>query len=115
MIHEYVYATAPIDFWEGAMYASNRERELVLRQMPEEPRDGEVYKLYLFIPGECELTPVLLCKADNNGTVYVFSERELPYEPSLSWSIIRNRCEDCYDCAIEEKDRKCVREREGRL
>jgi hypothetical protein len=45
--------------------------------MPEPPRAPIVYKLLYFYAGEQELFPIYLCKADNNGTVYVFSDRSL--------------------------------------
>ena len=42
--------------------------------MPEEPRDGSVYKLYVPCPDTFQLEPIYLCKAENNGTVYIFSD-----------------------------------------
>lgn len=74
---EYIYTICPIDFWSGAQEADCYETEIVLRQMPEEPRDERVYKLYLPDPGSSCIMPVYLCKADNNGTIYVFSHWDI--------------------------------------
>jgi hypothetical protein len=73
----YIYEMAPIDFWDNCLTPSMEEEERVLKQMPEKPRIPTVYKLLYFFAGECELFPIFLCKADNNGTVYVFSDRSL--------------------------------------
>jgi hypothetical protein len=73
----HIYEIAPIDHWENALIPSMDEADRVLAQMPEEPRDFRVYKLLMFKNGECELFPVYLCKAENNGTVYIFSDIEL--------------------------------------
>lgn len=70
----YVYMTSPIDWWENAIMPTEEERERVISQMPEEPRCKTVYKLYVPYPGGCEIVPIYLCKADNNGTVYIFSD-----------------------------------------
>lgn len=73
----YIYEIAPIDFWDNCLTPSMEEEERVLYQMPEVPRTPVVYKLLYFYAGEQELFPIYLCKADNNGTVYVFSDRSL--------------------------------------
>ena len=77
--HEFkhIYGIPPIDFWEGSVYPSEAEHYDVLEQMPEAPRSDTVHKLYVPIPGYPELIPIFLCKADNNGTVYIFSDYEL--------------------------------------
>ena len=61
----------PIDFWERAELADQIIQEAVLEQMPESPRDGKVYKI--LFPNPPYLTEIYLCKADNNGTIYIFS------------------------------------------
>lgn len=78
----YIYEIAPIDFWDNCLTPSMEEEERVLYQMPEAPRTPVVYKLLYFYAGEQELFPIYLCKADNNGTVYVFSDINL--EDALS-------------------------------
>lgn len=76
-IFPYIYEMAPIDFWDNCLTPSMEEEERVLSQMPEEPRVPCVYKLLYFYAGYPELFPIYLCKADNNGTVYVFSDHSL--------------------------------------
>lgn len=76
MKFEYVYLISAIDFWDGAQIADRYETEAVLNQMPE-TRDDIVYKLYLPCPGSSSILPVYLCKADNNGTTYIFSRWNL--------------------------------------
>ena len=71
---KYIYWTFPIDWWGNAIIATEEETNRVLYQMPEEPRDKRVYKLYVPYPGGSEIVPIYLCKADNNGTVYIFSD-----------------------------------------
>ena len=68
-----IWSGTPIDFWGNAVIASAEESDRVLRQMPEAPRAKIVFKTYL--PCDCELIPVYMCKADNNGTVYFFSDK----------------------------------------
>ena len=65
----------PIDFFEKAEVADEVIQDAVLKQMPEYPRDGIVYKLLL--PNPPMFTEVYLCKADNNGTIYIFSNFDL--------------------------------------
>lgn len=74
---KHIYEMAPIDHWENALVPSIEEADRVLAQMPEEPRDFRVYKLLMFKNGEYELFPVYLCKAEKNGTVYIFSDIDL--------------------------------------
>lgn len=62
---------SPIDFWDKAEIADSIIQDAVLKQMPEEPRCGIVYKLVF--PNPPELAEVYLCKADNNGDTYIFS------------------------------------------
>ena len=71
---KYVYRTNPIDYWDHALVPSMEEEFRVLSYMPEKPRDGNVYKLYIPNPDDSGLEPVYLCKADNNGTIYIFSD-----------------------------------------
>jgi len=78
----YIYGMPPIDFWEGSVFPSEAEHYAVLSQMPEEPRSEIVHKLFIPVPGNPELVPVFLCKAENNGTVYMFSDTKI-YETSL--------------------------------
>ena len=72
---KFMYAIEPIDFWEKADIADDLITQIVLSQMPEVPRDGIVYKLV--VPSPPDLTEIYLCKAENNGTVYVFSNYNL--------------------------------------
>lgn len=71
---KHIYMAPPIDWWGNAMMATEEETCRVLSQMPEEPRDERVYKLYVPYPSGNEIVPIYLCKADNNGTVYIFSD-----------------------------------------
>ena len=74
---KYIYSIPPIDWWQGATKAMSFEQGRVLRSMPEEPRDEAVYKLYIPFPGYSELVPIYLCKAENNGTVYIFADNPI--------------------------------------
>lgn len=71
---KFIYRIPPIDFWANAIIASEEESARVLDQMPEEPRENIVFKTY--VPGDTELIPVYICKADNNGDTYVFSDED---------------------------------------
>lgn len=71
---KYVYRINPIDFWDNALVPSMEEEFRVLAYMPEEPRSENVYKLYIPDPDNAALAPIYLCKAENNGTVYIFSD-----------------------------------------
>ena len=75
MRFKYIYQCEPIDYWEKAELADNIIADEVLKQMPEEARDGCVYKLLVLNPPS--FTEIYLCKADNNGTVYIFSNIDL--------------------------------------
>lgn len=77
MRFKHIYQCMPIDFWEKAELADSIIAKAVLDQMPEEPRDGDVYKL--IVPAPPSLLEIYLCKADNNGTVYIFSDFDLIY------------------------------------
>lgn len=68
----YIWAGGPIDFWENAIVTSIEENDRVLAQMPEKTTAPVVLKTYM--PANVELSPVYMCKADNNGTVYYFSD-----------------------------------------
>lgn len=70
-----IYMLPPIDFWQKAEEADDIIRDAVLKQMPEYPRDGIVYKL--IFPSPPDLIEVYLCKADNNGTTYMFSNYDI--------------------------------------
>lgn len=72
---KYVWKISAIDFFEGAMIASENEKERVLKQMPEEPRYDVVFKVW--VPGDVEFTPVFVCKADNNGDTYLFADDDV--------------------------------------
>lgn len=74
---KYVYWMEPIDFWDKAELADTVIAKAVIDQMPEEPRDYVVYKLVF--PDPPNLNEIYLCKADNNGTVYVFSNFDIEY------------------------------------
>ena len=74
MKFKHIYSSMPIDWWDNATIATCEESERVLEQMPEGPRDGIVYRLYVPYPQGAMLVPIFLCKADNNGTVYIFSD-----------------------------------------
>ncbi len=69
---DFIWAGNPIDFWENTIIPNNEEYERVMAQMPETPRDNVVLKTY--IPADGKLSPVYMCKADNNGTIYFFSD-----------------------------------------
>ncbi len=71
----YVWKINPIDLWEHAIVASMEEYERVMAQMPEEARSEVVLKTYM--PADGELAPVYMCKADNNGTTYLFSDTDV--------------------------------------
>ncbi len=74
---KHIYQMEPIDFWEKAELADGIIAEAILKQMPEGPRDGCVYKL--IIPYPPSLREIYLCKADNNGTVYVFADFDINF------------------------------------
>lgn len=75
MKFKYIYSMDPIDFWEKAELADSIIADAVLSQMPEPARSSNVYKLVM--PDPPMLREVYLCKADNNGTVYIFSDFDL--------------------------------------
>lgn len=77
----YIYSTSPIDYWYGAELASAEETQRVLSQMPEEPRYDDVFKV--LFPTDTQLTPIYICKADNNGTTYIFSDFDIM--SAISW------------------------------
>ena len=70
-----IYEAEPIDFWDRAELADEYTTAAVLEQMPETPRDGKVYKIPF--PNPPELSEIYLCKADNNGTIYIFSNFDI--------------------------------------
>lgn len=75
---KYMYCMGPIDYWGGASVADPDIEYAVLEQMPDEPRDGIVYKLLLPNPDyDYQLRPIYLCKGENNGTVYIFSDWDI--------------------------------------
>lgn len=77
MKFKHIYQMQPIDFWDKAELADEIIRDAVLEQMPEVPRDEYVYKLVL--PDPPMLREVYLCKADNNGTTYLFSDFDISF------------------------------------
>ena len=81
--YRYMRAGDPIDFWEHAEVANIDEVENVLRQMPEEPRDGTVLKTW--VPYDCSLVPLFMCKADNNGTTYFFCDFDIVDHYARTW------------------------------
>ena len=86
MDFRHIWRGLPIDFWEYAMVANIDEEARVLRQMPEEPRDGSVFKVY--VPFDCCLVPLFMCKADNNGSVYFFCDFDIVHEYTRSWEAL---------------------------
>lgn len=72
----HIYQTdMPIDHWEGAMAVSNTMEMEIMQRMPELPRNQRVYKTYF--PYQDRLEPIYFCKAENNGTTYMFTEHDL--------------------------------------
>lgn len=73
----YVYSLSePVDFWTGAQILDDPAlEEVILEMMPEAPRVPVILKV--FFPYKNSLEPIYLCKADNNGTTYMFTERKL--------------------------------------
>lgn len=82
MRFKHIYQFEPIDFWEKAELADSIIAEEVLKQMPEAPRDGDVYKM--LFPNPPMLAEIYLCKADNNGTTYIFSNIDLVRDFALN-------------------------------
>lgn len=75
---KFIYSMEPLDEYDGLYVASWHEAQRVFAQMPEEPRDYVVLKAYMpIISNNCTLAPYYLCKADNNGTTYIFSDYDL--------------------------------------
>ena len=82
----YIYWAPPCDFWEGCPVSDELEREIILKLMPEDPRNRMVYKSYL--PGNgCDLEVFYFCKADNNGTTYIFTNCSNAEIKGLSWEL----------------------------
>lgn len=72
----YVYWTSPCDIWDGAIKVEGVEALLIEEMMPEWPRGDGVYKS--FLPGNgSSLEVFYFCKADNNGTTYIFSNCDI--------------------------------------
>lgn len=71
---KFIYLIPPIDFWANAIVANEDETKRVLSQMPETPKDYIVFKTY--VPGDTELITVYMCKADNNGDTYLFTDED---------------------------------------
>ncbi len=74
----YRYQCAPCDFWSGGIIATEEERKIIYNLMPKSEgiRGDGVYKAYL--PGNgCNLEAFYFCKADNNGTTFIFSNSNL--------------------------------------
>lgn len=84
----YIYYAPPCDFWAGCPMADDLERDIILKLMPEYPRCNEVYKA--FLPGNgCNLEVFYFCKADNNGTTYIFSNCADAEIKGLSWELVK--------------------------
>lgn len=81
--YRYVWRGLPIDFWEGAMVAGIDETNTILAQMPEEPREEMV--LMTYVPYDCGLVPLFMCKADNNGSVYFFCDFDIVKHYKDDW------------------------------
>ena len=75
----------PIDFWDGASIIEGERKDEVLSLMPEPPRDGDVFLTYLPNSEWSEMQELYMCKADNNGTVYLFAERNVIAEGLLHY------------------------------
>lgn len=85
MKFRYMYKIGPIDYWEGCEIASFDETDRVLRQMPEPARGSIVFRTYVPAPKIFSIVPIFMCKAENNGTVYIFCDTEidLDYEAKV--------------------------------
>ena len=73
----FIYRIQPVDWWDGATMADAVTTARILGMMPEAPRtafDG-VYETRF--PHSGQMKEVYFCKADNNGTVYVFTEFDI--------------------------------------
>ena len=82
----YIYSAAPCDFWADCIIADSLEASIILKLMPEEARNRTVYKSYL--PGNgCDLEVFYFCKADNNGTTYIFSNQGGMENEGLHWEL----------------------------
>lgn len=81
----YVWSSPPIDFWEGAIICTIEERERVMAQMPEPARNDIVLKT--FMPGDIIMRPIYMCKADNNGSIYYFSDFDFISYYTKNWVI----------------------------
>lgn len=75
----------PIDIWEGSFEVDGDVKDEVLSLMPEPPRSNDVYLTYLPNPEWGEMQPLFMCKADNNGTVYLFAETDIVKEGLLHY------------------------------
>lgn len=71
----FIYRVQPVDWWDGAVVADSVTTAKILEMMPEQPRTQDVY--IIRFPHESEMKEVYLCKAENNGTVYVFAEFDI--------------------------------------
>lgn len=71
----FIYRVPAVDFFNGLLVEGPSETaDDVINELPDEPRDGEVYKFY--VPMDDGIIPVYLCKGDNNGDTYLFSHRD---------------------------------------
>jgi hypothetical protein len=69
----------PIDFWDNVELADEYTTNAVLEQMPEMQRSNIVYKTHFPDPTSSGFHEVYFCKADNNGTTYMFSNVDIKY------------------------------------
>ena len=72
---KHAWKTNPIDDWSGAVVCSNDEIDRVLHDMPEKARHEVAFKTC--VPWDGRLVTVYMCKADNNGTVYLFADEDV--------------------------------------
>lgn len=70
----------PIDWWNGAFEVEGARKAEVLALMPEAPRCEEVFLTYIPNPNRAEMQELYMCKADNNGTVYLFAQNDVIQE-----------------------------------
>lgn len=70
-----VYIGSPIDDFNNAEIVPEFLGDVFLTLMNEPPRFNDVFRILL--PSDSSLLPAYICKADNNGTVYIFTEANI--------------------------------------
>lgn len=73
----YIYRIQPVDWWDGAAVADAVTTARIVKMMPEGPRNEFDGVFVTHFPHGCQMKEVYFCKADNNGTVYVFTEFDI--------------------------------------